>query len=187
MSYILEALKKADRERAAGHVPDLDTVHRHELDPGLEAVGHRLPVSLYRGHRARLCARRLHDEAPPGLGKSDQGFFAEGPCRSEGRVIPITVPGQKVRFQAQTPQQTEHGGAGHAYRRLCNIGLRERLLLRALFLRAEALRREDVTAQRLVQTLRKDLIPQLERVAHLRKLKREITQHMGILRSLTGK
>ncbi len=31
MSYILEALKKADRERAAGKVPDLETVHRHEL------------------------------------------------------------------------------------------------------------------------------------------------------------
>lgn len=30
MSYILEALKKADRERAAGNVPDLETVHRHE-------------------------------------------------------------------------------------------------------------------------------------------------------------
>lgn len=30
MSYILEALKKADRERTAGHVPDLETVHRHE-------------------------------------------------------------------------------------------------------------------------------------------------------------
>jgi general secretion pathway protein B len=33
MSYILEALKKADRERAAGHVPDLETVHRHESGP----------------------------------------------------------------------------------------------------------------------------------------------------------
>lgn len=33
MSYILEALKKADRERAAGHVPDLETVHRHEPAP----------------------------------------------------------------------------------------------------------------------------------------------------------
>jgi general secretion pathway protein B len=30
MSYILEALKKADRERAAGHVPDLETVHLRE-------------------------------------------------------------------------------------------------------------------------------------------------------------
>ena len=29
MSYILEALKKADRERAAGHVPDLETVRRY--------------------------------------------------------------------------------------------------------------------------------------------------------------
>ena len=30
MSYILEALKKADQERTAGNVPDLETVHRHE-------------------------------------------------------------------------------------------------------------------------------------------------------------
>jgi general secretion pathway protein B len=30
MSYILEALKKADRERAAGNVPDLETVHRRD-------------------------------------------------------------------------------------------------------------------------------------------------------------
>ena len=30
MSYILDALKKADQERAAGNVPDLETVHRHE-------------------------------------------------------------------------------------------------------------------------------------------------------------
>jgi general secretion pathway protein B len=30
MSYILDALKKADQERAAGHVPDLETVHLHE-------------------------------------------------------------------------------------------------------------------------------------------------------------
>jgi general secretion pathway protein B len=33
MSYILEALKKADRERTAGNVPDLETVHRHEPAP----------------------------------------------------------------------------------------------------------------------------------------------------------
>jgi len=33
MSYILEALKKADRERAAGHVPDLETMHRHAPAP----------------------------------------------------------------------------------------------------------------------------------------------------------
>lgn len=30
MSYILDALKKADQERAAGNVPDLETVHLHE-------------------------------------------------------------------------------------------------------------------------------------------------------------
>ena len=30
MSYILDALKKADQERTAGNVPDLETVHRHE-------------------------------------------------------------------------------------------------------------------------------------------------------------
>jgi general secretion pathway protein B len=30
MSYILDALKKADQERSAGNVPDLETVHRHE-------------------------------------------------------------------------------------------------------------------------------------------------------------
>jgi general secretion pathway protein B len=30
MSYILDALKKADQERAAGHVPDLETVHLQE-------------------------------------------------------------------------------------------------------------------------------------------------------------
>jgi general secretion pathway protein B len=30
MSYILDALKKADQERAAGNVPDLETMHRHE-------------------------------------------------------------------------------------------------------------------------------------------------------------
>jgi general secretion pathway protein B len=30
MSYILDALKKADQERAAGNVPDLETVHRHQ-------------------------------------------------------------------------------------------------------------------------------------------------------------
>jgi general secretion pathway protein B len=30
MSYILEALKKADQERTAGNVPDLETVHWHE-------------------------------------------------------------------------------------------------------------------------------------------------------------
>jgi general secretion pathway protein B len=29
MSYILEALKKADQERTAGNVPDLETMHRH--------------------------------------------------------------------------------------------------------------------------------------------------------------
>jgi general secretion pathway protein B len=40
MSYILEALKKADRERAAGHVPDLETVHRHEPVP--RKLHHRL-------------------------------------------------------------------------------------------------------------------------------------------------
>jgi general secretion pathway protein B len=33
MSYILDALKKADRERAAGNVPDLETVHRQEPAP----------------------------------------------------------------------------------------------------------------------------------------------------------
>jgi general secretion pathway protein B len=33
MSYILEALKKADRERAAGHVPDLETVHHQQPVP----------------------------------------------------------------------------------------------------------------------------------------------------------
>lgn len=30
MSYILDALKKADQERIAGNVPDLETMHRHE-------------------------------------------------------------------------------------------------------------------------------------------------------------
>jgi general secretion pathway protein B len=30
MSYILDALKKADQERIAGSVPDLETMHRHE-------------------------------------------------------------------------------------------------------------------------------------------------------------
>jgi general secretion pathway protein B len=30
MSYILDALKKADQERTAGNVPDLETVHGHE-------------------------------------------------------------------------------------------------------------------------------------------------------------
>ena len=39
MSYILEALKKADRERAAGNVPDLETVH-------LQASAARKPYRL---------------------------------------------------------------------------------------------------------------------------------------------
>lgn len=65
MSYILEALKKADRERAAGHVPDLETVHRPEPAPRKPYRWLWLLVALFvfNGVLVALLATR-HDVAP---------------------------------------------------------------------------------------------------------------------------
>jgi general secretion pathway protein B len=102
MSYILEALKKADRERAAGHVPDLETVHRTE--PATRKTYRRFWILaaffIFNGILVTLLAIR-HDT---GIGE-DAAEHHAAPA-APGSVLPATVPSRPPAEAAPQVRKT---------------------------------------------------------------------------------
>jgi general secretion pathway protein B len=108
MSYILEALKKADRERAAGHVPDLETVHRHDLAPRKSHRWLWLLAALFvsNGILVALLATR-HDaghggkRGVPGATTGKRATVPPEPVRSQ---VPVEYPPPAHRPPAKTAE-----------------------------------------------------------------------------------
>jgi len=126
MSYILEALKKADRERAAGHVPDLETVHHQQPAPrrsrrwlwvlGLLFVSNGILVALLAvrddaGHDGR----NVSPHAVPG----ERNAVLPEPVRPEPQVgppPPVRLPPAKVASVAPRQPQSLSPGMAPAVR-----------------------------------------------------------------------
>ena len=94
MSYILDALKKADQERAAGHVPDLETVHLHEptVRKHYRWLWILTALFIFNGVLVALLAPR-HDaeDAPESLAAPDEHVSAS-PDTSRSRPLAESAP-----------------------------------------------------------------------------------------------
>jgi general secretion pathway protein B len=113
MSYILEALKKADRERTVGNVPDLDTVHDRDVPAGRRKTawywilgtlvvvnGVLFSLLLLPDHGADDGSGPASTDARPNSG-IDQPAAAVDRDRARHRAAPKPYPRPQVR--AYTP------------------------------------------------------------------------------------
>lgn len=98
MSYILEALKKADRERMVGHVPDLEAVH--DVSPPSRRR-HRwlwLLGALLVLNGLLITGLMLRDDADDEVAYQADGVVASAPTPAPERAVappesgPLTVP-----------------------------------------------------------------------------------------------
>jgi general secretion pathway protein B len=110
MSYILEALKKADQERTAGNVPDLETIHRHApaSHKSYRWVWILAALFIFNGALVALLATR-HDA---GLGE----VVVERPAalNDSGSALPEAARSQPPAEAATVVRKTPPRDAGTA-------------------------------------------------------------------------
>jgi general secretion pathway protein B len=118
MSYILDALKKADQERSAGNVPDLETVHLHEptVRKHYRWLWILAALFLFNGVLVTLLATR-HNGGPGGdapghrVAPADRGIVLNDSVRSRPPAVSAPVvresPPRIVKTVPQVPDRPQ--------------------------------------------------------------------------------
>jgi general secretion pathway protein B len=94
MSYILDALKKADQERAAGHVPDLETVHLQEptVRKHYRWLWILAALFIFNGVLVALLAPRHDTGDAPGRRTTPDERVTSSPDTTRSRPLAETAP-----------------------------------------------------------------------------------------------
>jgi len=113
MSYILDALKKAEQERAAGHVPDLETVHLHE--PTVRRHYRWLwiltALFIFNGVLVALLATRHDAGDAPGRRAAPDELVSASPDTTRSQPLAESAPVERkapprvIRNEPQVPER----------------------------------------------------------------------------------